>query len=47
MFEEEKDIGFDEHDFDIYTDSGIIEHIEEDEISAVEEGFMQGYLAGM
>jgi hypothetical protein len=47
MIEEEKDIGFDESDLDIYTDFGIIEHIEEDEIAPFEEGFMQGYIEGM
>jgi hypothetical protein len=41
---EEDWLGFDEADFDIYTDSGIIAHIEEDEITAFEEGFMHGYI---
>jgi hypothetical protein len=47
MIEEEKDSVFDENDFDIYTDLGMTDYIEEDEISSLEEGFMQGYVAGL
>ncbi len=31
---------------DIYTDEGIDSSLDDDEISASEEGFMQGYLSG-
>lgn len=30
---------------DIYTDLGIDEYLEDDEINAEEEGFMKGYLS--
>jgi hypothetical protein len=29
---------------DIYTDEGVSDSLEDDEISASEEGFMQGYM---
>lgn len=34
-----------EEEKDIYTEEGVADYIEEDEISSEEEGFMLGYLA--
>jgi len=34
-----------EKDFDIYTDLGVDEYLEDDEIDIEEEAFMKGYLS--
>ena len=34
-----------EKDFDIYTDLGVEESLEDDEINIEEEAFMKGYLS--
>jgi len=34
-----------EKDFDIYTDLGVEESLEDDEINTEEEAFMKGYLS--
>jgi len=34
-----------ENDYDLYSIDGVEEFIDDDEISAEEAGFMQGYLA--
>ncbi len=40
-----KTINEEEIDFDIYTENIVEDYLDEDEISAAEEGFMIGYLA--
>tara|TARA_Y100000310_G_scaffold343975_1_gene454322 strand:+ start:3971 stop:4144 length:174 start_codon:yes stop_codon:yes gene_type:complete len=35
-----------EEELDIYTEEGIEDYAESDEISPAEQGFMQGYLGG-
>ena len=45
FYNEEEYEDYEEKDFDIYTDFGIEESLEEDEINANEEAFMKGYLS--
>ena len=35
-----------EEEFDIYTEEGIDEYVDDDGISPTEQGFMKGYLGG-
>lgn len=36
-----------EKEMDMYTEEGVSDYVDNDEISPAEEGFMQGYLASV
>jgi len=34
-------------EYDIYTENGVSDYVDNDEINSMEEGFMRGYLASV